>query len=131
MSAFIPISKGFTSVRGSLKMGVLDIGTQCGLVQRKSGSFVMLDSLTLDDSVKKQVDELTDGGRNIEVRSPCCSCYSYSTSLGLRKQSLHFEADSVRVKHIWIQQPNSTVKRHLFFALRARPHAPSCSSPPQ
>lgn len=64
----IDCGASFYNFRGELKMkGVLDIGTQCSLVQRPSGGFVMLDSLTLTDPQLALVNSLTDGGKRLEA----------------------------------------------------------------
>ena len=47
--------------------GVLDIGTQCSLVRRKSGRFVLLDTYTLTPDVERAIKEATDGGEAIDA----------------------------------------------------------------
>ncbi|MBD58730.1 MAG: hypothetical protein CL808_01225 [Citromicrobium sp.] len=57
---------GFHHIRGAFRIGgVLDIGTHCALVELPDGRFVFLDSYTLDDGLKAQVDALTDNGRKL------------------------------------------------------------------
>lgn len=64
----VPISDDLWSVRGSFKVaGLLDIGTQCTLVRRPSGSFVLLDGYTLEGEVRDEVMALTDDGRAVEA----------------------------------------------------------------
>ena len=64
----IDFGDGFWSIRGSFRIGgLLDIGTQCALVRLSSGNFVFLDSYALNDEIRAQVDELTDGGRKVEA----------------------------------------------------------------
>lgn len=59
----IKISDQFWNIRGSFKIGgLLDIGTQASLVRCGDGRFVFLDSLTLDDATRKEVDAITDDG---------------------------------------------------------------------
>lgn len=62
------LGAGFWNIQGSFKLGgVLDIGTQCSLVQLQSGKFVFLDSYTLTDTVRKQVMALTNDGQDVEA----------------------------------------------------------------
>lgn len=57
---------GFHHIRGSFRLGgVLELGTHCALVGLPDGRFVFLDSYTLDDDLKRQVDALTDGGKKV------------------------------------------------------------------
>lgn len=64
----IHVAEGFWNLRGSFKVaGVLDIGTQCSLVRRPNGRFVLLDSYTLRGDVQNEVMKLTDGGEAIEA----------------------------------------------------------------
>jgi hypothetical protein len=46
---------------------VQDVGTQTSLVRLGSGAFVLLDACQLSDRAKGMVDELTNGGRDIEA----------------------------------------------------------------
>jgi hypothetical protein len=65
-SKLIQISDNFWNIRGSFKIaGVIDIGTQASLVRLASGKFVFLDSYTLDGSVLKEVDQLTNQGKDV------------------------------------------------------------------
>ena len=65
-SKIIQISDEFWNIRGSFKIaGLIDIGTQASLIKLKSGKFVFLDSYTLSGSVLKQVDQLTNEGKNV------------------------------------------------------------------
>ena len=49
--------EGFWSIRGSFRIGgIVNIGTQCGLIRRSDGSFVFLDSYTLPESTLAQVN---------------------------------------------------------------------------
>jgi hypothetical protein len=62
------VSEDFWNIRGSFKIGgVVEIGTQASLVRRARGTFVLLDSCSLNESVENEVRRLTDGGRNIEA----------------------------------------------------------------
>ena len=62
------VADDFWNIRGSYRIGgVIDVGTQASLVRLASGKFVMLDSYTLSGAVKRQVGELTRGGKDIEA----------------------------------------------------------------
>lgn len=66
--ALIEVGDGFWNIRGSFRIaGLLDIGTQCSLVQRNSGGFLLLDAYTLKGSVKREVDRMTDNGKQVEA----------------------------------------------------------------
>jgi hypothetical protein len=65
-SKLIQISDNFWNIRGSFKIaGLIDIGTQASLVRLKSGKFIFLDSYTLGGSVLREIDQLTDNGKNV------------------------------------------------------------------
>ncbi|MBM3604462.1 MAG: hypothetical protein FJX25_06830 [Alphaproteobacteria bacterium] len=62
------LGHGFWTIRGDLKIGgLLNVGTQAGLVQLASGRFVVLDSYPLRGQVRDRVMALTDGGRAVEA----------------------------------------------------------------
>lgn len=64
----IQVSGNFWNFRGSFKIaGVLDVGTQASLVRLGSGKFVFLDAYSLSPSARREVDELTDGGEQLEA----------------------------------------------------------------
>lgn len=64
----LKVADDFLNIRGSFKIGgLVDIGTQCSLVRRANGSFVFLDSYTLSGAVQRDVDALTDGGKDVEA----------------------------------------------------------------
>lgn len=65
-SKLIQIADNFWNIRGSFKVaGFIDIGTQASLVRLASGKFVFLDSYTLNGSVLREVDQLTNHGKNV------------------------------------------------------------------
>jgi len=65
-SKIIQIADNFWNIRGSFKIaGFIDIGTQASLVRLESGKFVFLDSYTLSDAVQKEIDELTNNGKDV------------------------------------------------------------------
>lgn len=62
------LGAGFWNIQGSFKLGgVIDIGTQCSLVQLDSGKFIFLDSYTLTGDVRNKVMALTDNGADVEA----------------------------------------------------------------
>ena len=62
----VRLAENFWSVRGAFRIGgVLDVGTQCALVRLADGDFVFLDSYTLIDSIRAEIDALTDGGTKV------------------------------------------------------------------
>lgn len=62
----IDCGDGFWSIRGDFRIGgVVNVGTQCSLVRLGDGRFVFLDSYTLTDEVRAEVDRLTDGGKKV------------------------------------------------------------------
>lgn len=62
------IADDFFNIRGSFKVGgLVEIGTQCSLVRRASGRFIFLDSYTLGGAVQREVDVLTNGGKDVEA----------------------------------------------------------------
>ena len=65
-SKIIQIADNFWNLRGSFKIaGIIDIGTQASLVRLASGKFIFLDSYTLSGSVLREVDQLTNHGKNV------------------------------------------------------------------
>ena len=64
----LQLSDDFWNIRGSFKIaGLIDIGTQASLIRRENGKFVFLDSYTLGGAVRKEVDELTNAGEDVEA----------------------------------------------------------------
>jgi hypothetical protein len=62
------VAEDFWNIRGSYKIGgVIDVGTHASLVRQTSGKFVFLDSYTLSSSVRREIDELTGDGKDIEA----------------------------------------------------------------
>lgn len=62
------LGAGFWNIRGTQRIGgIIDIGTQCSLVQLQSGRFIFLDSYTLTDDVRKEVMTLTNDGEKVEA----------------------------------------------------------------
>ena len=65
-SKLLQIADNFWNIRGSFKVaGFIDIGTQASLVKLASGKFICLDSYTLSGSVLREVDQLTNHGKNV------------------------------------------------------------------
>ncbi|MFO0593462.1 MAG: hypothetical protein U0441_38325 [Polyangiaceae bacterium] len=66
--SILPVTDGFWNIRGSFKIaGVLDVGTHASLVRRANGKLVFLDSYTLSEPVKRDLDALTRGGEDVEA----------------------------------------------------------------
>jgi hypothetical protein len=64
----LQVADDFWNIRGSYRIGgFIDVGTQASLVRLASGKFVLLDSYTVRGAAKRQISELTDGGKDIEA----------------------------------------------------------------
>jgi hypothetical protein len=64
----LQVAEDFWNIRGSYRIGgVIDVGTQASLVRLASGKFVLLDCYTVRGAAKRQIGELTHGGRDIEA----------------------------------------------------------------
>lgn len=62
------LGSGFWNIRGSFRLGdIIDVGTQCSLVQLNSGNFIFLDSYELKGDVRDEVMTLTDNGKKVEA----------------------------------------------------------------
>lgn len=62
----LQISDDFWNIRGNFKIGgVINIGTHASLVRCNKGKYVLLDAYTLKGKVKKQVDAITNNGKDI------------------------------------------------------------------
>lgn len=62
------LGEGFWNIRGTFRIGgVINIGTQCSLIQLASGRFIFLDSYALTGDVRARVMELTDNGDKVEA----------------------------------------------------------------
>lgn len=66
--SILHVADGFWNIRGSYKIaGIFDAGTHASLVRRKSGKLVFLDSYSLSEPVKRDIDEITRGGEEVEA----------------------------------------------------------------
>ncbi|MEM9694812.1 MAG: hypothetical protein AAGA56_19850 [Myxococcota bacterium] len=63
----IDLGNGFWNIRGSFKVGPLDVGTHCSLVRLKSGRFVFLDACELKPETQTWVRALTGDGERIDA----------------------------------------------------------------
>ena len=64
----VRLADDYYSIRGDLRIGgLLNVGTQASLVRLASGDFVFLDSYTLPDAIRSEIDALTDGGRKVKA----------------------------------------------------------------
>ena len=65
MADSIEIADNFWNLRGSFKVGPVDIGTHASLVKLASGQFIFLDSYTLSQTQKDKVNALTNNGKKV------------------------------------------------------------------
>lgn len=62
------LGNGAWNIRGVQRLkGVLNIGTQCTLIERAPGRFIFLDSYSLNGEILDAVMTLTQGGRAVEA----------------------------------------------------------------
>ena len=67
-SKILKISDNFWNIRGSFKIaGIIDIGSQASIIRRKNGKYVFLDSYTLSGAERREIDELTKDGKDVEA----------------------------------------------------------------
>lgn len=65
---FIDLGKGFYNIRGNFRIGgLVNIGTQCSLVQLAPERFIFLDSYTLTGTIRDKVMGLTNQGKFVEA----------------------------------------------------------------
>lgn len=64
----IDLGNGFYNIRGNFHVGgVLNIGTQCSLIQLDNKRFIFLDSYSLTGEIKDKVMAMTDNGKQVEA----------------------------------------------------------------
>jgi hypothetical protein len=63
----IEVGSGFSNIRGSFKVGPLDIGTHASLVRLASGKLVLLDACDFTDETSAWIAEQTRGGDDLEA----------------------------------------------------------------
>jgi hypothetical protein len=62
------IGERFWNVRGTFKMYlVVDIQTQMSIIQLENGKFLIIDTIEMDDKLRKEIDQLTNNGQKIEA----------------------------------------------------------------
>lgn len=62
------IGSGFWNVRASFKLfKLLDIGTHMSVIQLRNGNFLVIDTVEMNDQLKKELDDLTNNGTKIEA----------------------------------------------------------------
>lgn len=62
------IGPGFWNVRTSFKLfRIFDIGTHMSVIQLRSGNFLVIDTVEINDELKKELDDLTNNGTKIEA----------------------------------------------------------------
>lgn len=82
MSKVFRVADKFINIRGSFKLGPADIGVHTSLVKRKSGKWLMLDSVKLESQAKAEVDKITNNGADLEAIlnlhpfHTVCTCYN-------------------------------------------------------
>lgn len=64
----LDLGNGFYNIRGNFRIGgVLNIGTQCSLIEIEKERFIFLDSYTLTNDLREQVMAMTDNGKQVEA----------------------------------------------------------------
>jgi len=63
----VPIGPGFWNVRASLIISGLDIGTHMSFIQLKSGRFIIVDTVELDNTLIGDINELTKNGALVDA----------------------------------------------------------------
>lgn len=58
---------GFWNVRVPFQVSLLEIGTHMSLVQLSNGNFLIIDTVAVNDQLKKEIDDLTNNGTKIEA----------------------------------------------------------------
>lgn len=62
------IGRGFWNVRGRFKiLKLIDIETQMSIIQLSNGKFLVIDTVEMDDRLRQEIDQLTNGGEKIEA----------------------------------------------------------------
>ncbi|EFC44062.1 predicted protein [Naegleria gruberi] len=62
------IGKNFFNIRASFKIkGLINIGTHMSLIRLSNGKYLVIDTVPLDEELKKEIDELTNNGVDIEA----------------------------------------------------------------
>jgi len=63
-----PIAPGFWNVRAPFKLfKIIDIGTHMSVIQLRNGNFLVVDTVEMNDQLKKELDDLTNNGTKIEA----------------------------------------------------------------
>jgi len=67
--SLVQVGPHFWNIRGHFKIaaGLVDIGTHMSVIGLNTGKFLIVDTIPLDPDTKKQLDELTNNGANIEA----------------------------------------------------------------
>lgn len=58
---------GFWNVRVPFQISLLEIGTHMSLIQLHNGNFLVIDTVEMNDQLKRELDELTYNGTKIEA----------------------------------------------------------------
>lgn len=66
-----PIAKDFWNVRGNFEVKLpgikIPVGTHMSIIRRSNGKYIVLDVVDLNDSFKRQLDGMTNNGKDIEA----------------------------------------------------------------
>jgi len=64
----IEVAPGFWNVRSSFKLkGIVDIGTHMSFIRLSNGNYLVIDTVPLNDSLRHEIDQLTEGGTKMEA----------------------------------------------------------------
>lgn len=61
------IGNGLWNVRVPFQISLLEIGTHMSLIQLDNGNFLVIDTVVVNDQLKREIDQLTDNGTKIEA----------------------------------------------------------------
>ncbi|MEM1415304.1 MAG: hypothetical protein AAGH15_10400 [Myxococcota bacterium] len=63
----VPLGEGFWNLRGSFRIGPVDIGTHASLCRLESGRYVLLDAIRFSSAQESWLREMTEGGAALEA----------------------------------------------------------------
>lgn len=63
------VGPGFWNVRGHFKIlaKLIDIETQMSLIELRNGKYLVIDTVEMNDRLRQEIDQLTNGGEKIEA----------------------------------------------------------------
>lgn len=62
-----PFGNGFWNVRVPFKINMVDIGSHMSVIKLQNGNFLVIDTVEINDQLKRDLDELTQNGTKIEA----------------------------------------------------------------